>query len=1233
MKKSRLLALLAMLPLLLCTYVSAQVIKKGDANGDGVINATDIMEVLNYLAEQVTEKFVPDAADVNSDGVVDVADVEGIMNIILGISDEKEAEVTDMLKNQAYEGLYYQSANPTTMSYFVSCLASDEMLGGGGNGDNLFHQLDLLGDVDMTEAWNNYRQYITQTNEVISRLKDIDPELESSSVRHGLGEALFLRAYYYHELATLFGTVPVITNNDSWEERMKTTTPEDVWGQIMLDLKQAVDLMFGYSPTLKKDDSRVGKYAAEALLARSYLFFTGFYMGVHDIAETTDANVTLPDGSVLTKEEVVAMINDCVKNSGFGLVGDYRNLWPYTNRLTVEDYSYTQGQNLAWVEDDGKVNPEVLFKIKYNKKGSWNTTIGYSNIVALYMGMRSGGTYASSFPFGQGWGAGSVSPGLVSEWKQAEPGDMRLDASIQDMGQMDYNTSESFVQETSYYEKKLSPISCRDDAGGYAETFEKIMYGEGWDCDNFMQLGNIHPLNLIRFADVLLMQSELTGTVDGINKVRQRAGLAPITTYSLSALQEERRWELAFEGVRWNDMRRWGDDYCKAALDKQMDQPIKNDGVVARNPQGVSESVPGFTSYAENYAKNHGFFAKPAGQNVVGGEIIERLQGSWILDETPAAGCYGTMKYEHAPIAQFLNKPTENGLLKRYSREEMKSLPGTFDRGEFAALSYIEFSGTSYARYNVGGELLASGSIEIIPTDNYDWRICSIRTNGRMMFGGKDETTIYDVVNLAKSGQLMLVDATNATKDDEVAYWSLAPISYDALNVRMAHGVKWSYAQYEGRDYMSGQIVVIGTWGSASHDYQTYGNNVSVPVLYAPQVEGVLPENLAGRLSDLGVDVTNGEADPFAYMVLDFVDETVSKYTSDGRLISSGPIQIQCAYSTVTVKASADGNILAPYSFINKGAKQDEYQVKCNLYSMPGNKALVFRGTDYPLFSYWFFGQRGLTSEELQEQLLITQQDYEGNPDSQGNCFTIGNDIDLNYLQVVCEDGTVVGYDRQTGIFKIKSAIDETETKTLTFTLKNVNGIMSTAQHTMTVTNKEPPSAEYLKLIGSGSKSWTWDTSVSGTAWGNMGYCGGNGSVVGTTGEGQWWGISTSEEFNDMLHHTDDGVNHGDGDLNAYMTFSNDGKIVSYNANGTAIRNGSFDVIPVSGNNWRVADLQTTAGAILWPYEMNSGGNMPKTFEMVYLTDEKMTLVYPDGGNFSGLGNWGEATYWHFKSK
>lgn len=180
---------------------------------------------------------------------------------------------------------------------------------------------------------------------------------------------------------------------------------------------------------------------------------------------------------------------------------------------------------------------------------------------------------------------------------------------------------------------------------------------------------------------------------------------------------------------------------------------------------------------------------------------------------------------------------------------------------------------------------------------------------------------------------------------------------------------------------------------------------------------------------------------------------------------------------------------------------------------------------------------------------------------------------------------------------------------------------------------KEDHSPVMSMLTGSKKKAWTWDTSVGtyGRVWGNMGYLGGDGSLVGTIGEGEWWGVSNSEEFAGQLDQTDNHRLIGDESMDAYMIFTTDGYIDTYDAKGNHIRGGTFNVVPVENNPWKVANLTTSAGAILWPFEINSYGSKPTMFEVVYLTQNKMTLVYPDGGNFNSLGQWGEATFWHFK--
>ena len=60
--------------------------KKGDANGDGVVDVADVVAVVNYILGKASGNFNEAAANINGDDVVDVADVVGIVNIILGKS-------------------------------------------------------------------------------------------------------------------------------------------------------------------------------------------------------------------------------------------------------------------------------------------------------------------------------------------------------------------------------------------------------------------------------------------------------------------------------------------------------------------------------------------------------------------------------------------------------------------------------------------------------------------------------------------------------------------------------------------------------------------------------------------------------------------------------------------------------------------------------------------------------------------------------------------------------------------------------------------------------------------------------------------------------------------------------------------------------------------------------------------------------------------------------------------
>ena len=557
------------------------------------------------------------------------------------------SEQIDQTLAGVYQNLNEINKNPQESFHYWSLLASDDMLGGGGLNDKLMQACDLLCNygTNMTENfWKARYEGINRANTVIEALETV--EMDETKKAQALGEAKFLRAFYYYELASMYGRVPL---NLSTANPENTTPPSaaTIWGQILQDLYEAATTM----PAQRLTNGHVDKYGAEAMLGRAWLFYTGFYCNGEEIKDLTSTNysplteVALPNGTTLTKKMVSDLIDDCVANgkaAGYQLLPDYRELWAYTNKYTVEDFPDTKGQNLKWAEDDNQANPESMIAIKFNKTANWNAGqgIGPANGYALHFGVRGGQPYADTFPFGQGWGAGPVAPNLVNDWNVAntDKKDIRENASVKNVNDMPNYTKggaswADFIQETDYYQMKIGAISCKTPAGSkydkdYMEVFELAMYGlDGWQNDNYMQTGNIHDLVLIRFADVLLMQSELKEDVAGMNEVHKRAtGVANYySTYSLENLQKERRWELAFEGTRWNDIRRW--HIAAAALEKQTNQPVYTSGTpgknVAQNGGYTARynATAGFAKIPENQITlNHGMVQQNAGYTDASGE-------------------------------------------------------------------------------------------------------------------------------------------------------------------------------------------------------------------------------------------------------------------------------------------------------------------------------------------------------------------------------------------------------------------------------------------------------------------------------------------------------------------------------------------------------------------------------------------------------------------------------------
>lgn len=525
-----------------------------------------------------------------------------------------------------YATLNKPIANCQNTYFYLSELASDDRFGGGGENDKDMQVMDhlLYTNINRFQSfWSDRYSGINRANMAIANLDKVANETMRNQM---MGETLTLRAFFYNELVEMFGSVPLITTvpqNVAEAQTYPAQSPVDeIYASIAADLKKAIEIM----PNKKWNETVSGaghltKWTAEALLGRVFLFYTGFY-----------GKESLPlmgeDGTIsgsIGKDEVAAALKDCIDNSGHSLVSDYRSLWPYSNKLSKKDYPYVKNAP-DWVKDGE--NPEQVFAIKCSHLADWSTTIGYSNQYMLHFAIRSHGgadQYKKLFPFGQGWGAGPVSPKLWKEWQAAEPNDPRREASI-----LDGSKTEGYIygadkqmEETGLWQKKIVATTGAKEynADGTIKTLfnsftsSQDYYGDGADDD--FQLGHEIDLNVIRFADVLLMHSEITKTADGMNRVRARAGL-PAVTYSETALRNERRWELAFEGTRWADIRRWG--IAEQALSNQLGSDIWNRGVatVMKN-QGAG--------YAARYAATKGFMPIPQSEIDLSNGVLKQNAG------------------------------------------------------------------------------------------------------------------------------------------------------------------------------------------------------------------------------------------------------------------------------------------------------------------------------------------------------------------------------------------------------------------------------------------------------------------------------------------------------------------------------------------------------------------------------------------------------------------------------
>ncbi|WP_177318697.1 RagB/SusD family nutrient uptake outer membrane protein [Chitinophaga sancti] len=210
-----------------------------------------------------------------------------------------------------YGGMFDKNASPAKIARFTG-LCSDELeLAWESNTQGFYWNKISSGSIYLDSLWSTCYLYIRNANDVFWGCAASE-KLDSVVKKQLMGEALFIRAYWFFYLTGLFGDIALpITTDAKVNALLSRTSQSKVYQQIVSDLQTAaIDLGDNYvgsdSKSLSTERNRPNRAVVSALLARVYL-----YMGKYEEAEE-QANAIIAMDEVY---ELVPLDQVFLKNS------------------------------------------------------------------------------------------------------------------------------------------------------------------------------------------------------------------------------------------------------------------------------------------------------------------------------------------------------------------------------------------------------------------------------------------------------------------------------------------------------------------------------------------------------------------------------------------------------------------------------------------------------------------------------------------------------------------------------------------------------------------------------------------------------------------------------------------------------------------------------------------------------------------------------------------------------
>ena len=417
--------------------------------------------------------------------------------------------------------------------FFINIIRSDEGLSASPN-SSLVNNFDIFNvtDYNYFETRSFYQDCyvgINRANQVLDNVPNI--AMDDALKNQLLGEAKFMRGLFYYYLANYWGNVPILLHTSTTSDQATpNATQKEVWTQVEKDLTEATAMLpVSYNAG---NVGRATKGAAYALLGKTY-------MQDRQYQQAADAFAWLITGD---------------GRDVYDLVPNYRDNFIETTENNKESvFEFQNALNPSDNHDDD-VNP-----------GSDN--LNYGTSIKPFFAPRG----VQPFGFTDGQARRWVVWEFLKEKTATGARDPRLGASF-----LYDSTDERGPDFSMVYGQTFTSLNYPDgpeDQPGTSRTvtFRKFLTDFTSTTSSFHSGNNYR---FIRYADVLLLYAEALNELGQtaqaypyVDRVRQRSGLAPLSTVMpgldkeqfLNQLKHERITELAGEGHRWEDLARWGD--------------------------------------------------------------------------------------------------------------------------------------------------------------------------------------------------------------------------------------------------------------------------------------------------------------------------------------------------------------------------------------------------------------------------------------------------------------------------------------------------------------------------------------------------------------------------------------------------------------------------------------------------------------------------------------------------